>query len=159
MSQFNKEELKKIAQTENANAEDKNTDAAAENVNAETKNAASAAESTSAADGVVKIEIPPEDEEVDNVVELSKKYEFEGKIIDKIDLTGLETVNGEMAQNIDKLYRKITKTPIASPEITPDYAMATASILTGLPVEFFKRISFKDITKMKNRIVNFLYGD
>lgn len=109
-------------------------------------------------DDITEIVITPEEEKVDNVIELSRKYRFEGEIIDKIDLSGIENVSGEKAQEIDKLYRKITQMPSASPELTPDYAMATASILTGLPAEFFKNISFKDITKMKNRIVNFLYG-
>ena len=93
------------------------------------------------------------------VVELSKKYRFEGEIIDTIDLSGIENITGEEAQVIDKLYRKITKNPSVTPELTLDYAMAAASILSGLPVEFFKHISMKDILKMKNRIINFLYAD
>ncbi len=99
------------------------------------------------------------EEEVSNVVELSKKYRFEGEIIDTIDLSGIENITGEEAQVIDKLYRKITKNPSVTPELTLDYAMAAASILSGLPVEFFKHISMKDILKMKNRIINFLYAD
>lgn len=130
------------------------------------KNAAAVAPTTETAptaamseDDVKEIIIEPEEEKIDNVVKLSQKYKFEGKVIEEIDLTGVEEVNGEMAQNVEKLYRKITKTPTASPEITLDYAMAMASTLTGLPVEFFKRINIKDIVKMKNRIVNFLYED
>lgn len=110
-------------------------------------------------DDVEEIIITPEEEKIDNVIELSKKYKFEGEIIDKIDLTDIENVTGETAKKINKLYRKITDTPSTSPELTPDYAIATASILTGLPTHFFNRISIKDITKMKNRIVNFIYGD
>ena len=111
-------------------------------------------------DDVEEIIITPKDEEVDNVIELSKKYKFDSKIIDKIDLTGIEMISGEYAADIEKLYRKISKSPTqGSPEITLDYAIATASMLTGLPVEFFRQISFKDIIKMKNRIINFLYGD
>lgn len=110
-------------------------------------------------DEVEEIIITPEEEKVDNVIKLSKKYKFEGKIIEEIDLSGIENVSGETAQLIAELYRKNTKNVSATPEFTPEYAMATASIITGLPVEFFKHINFKDITKMKNRIVNFLYGD
>lgn len=110
-------------------------------------------------DDVEEIVLTTDDEAVDNVIKLSKKYKFEGKVIDTIDMTGIETVNGEMAQRVEKLYRKNTKNVTASPELTIDYAMAMASVLTGLPVEFFKRLNLKDLTKMKNRIVNFLYAD
>lgn len=128
-----------------------------------TKEPAEETEKSSAAvssdDDVEEIIITPEEEKVDNVIKLSKKYKFEGKIIEEIDLSGIENVSGETAQRIAELYRKNTKNVSATPEFTPEYAMATASIITGLPVEFFKHINFKDITKMKNRIVNFLYGD
>lgn len=118
-----------------------------------------AGEAVNVNDEVEEIIITPEEEKVDNVIKLSKKYKFEGKIIEEIDLSGIENVSGETAQLIAELYRKTTKNVSATPEFTPEYAMATASIITGLPVEFFKHINFKDITKMKNRIVNFLYGD
>lgn len=58
-------------------------------------------------------------------------------------------------QDIEKLYRKIAKSASSTPELTIEYAMATASKLTDLPLEFYQRISGKDITKIKNRIINF----
>jgi galactose-1-phosphate uridylyltransferase len=114
---------------------------------------------TTAADDVKEIVIEDEDETFDAVVELSQKFKFEGKIIDKIDLGGLATLSAKEGQTIEKLYRKITSGVNASPELTMDYAMAAASVLTGLPVEFFKSINIKDIVKIKNRVVNFLYSD
>lgn len=62
-------------------------------------------------------------------------------------------------QDIEKLYRKIAKSASSTPELTIEYAMATASKLTDLPLEFYQRISGKDITKIKNRIINFLYSE
>ncbi len=108
---------------------------------------------------IEEIVIEADEEEISNVVKLSKKYKFEGKIIDTVDLTGIERMSGETAQNVERLYRKITKNISSAPEITVDYAIAAASILTGLPAEFFKRINIKDLTRMKSRIVNFLYGE
>lgn len=108
---------------------------------------------------VVNITISEDDEKVDNVVKLSKIYNFEGKEIEEIDLSGLEGLTGAMSQKIESLYRKITKNISAQPELTLDYAMATASILTDLPVEFFKQIGSNDLTKIKSRIINFLYAD
>ena len=107
----------------------------------------------------VKIDISAEDETIDNVVEFTKRYDFEGKTIDKIDLSGIEDMSGATAQKVEQLYRKITKNISASPETTLDYAMAIASILTDLPVEFFKQINAKDLMKIKIRVVNFYYGD
>lgn len=108
---------------------------------------------------VVNITIDDGDDKVDNVVKLSKIYHFEDRDIEEIDLTGLEDLTGAMSQKIESLYRKTTKNISAQPEITLDYAMATASILTDLPVEFFRQISSKDLTKIKSRIINFLYED
>lgn len=107
----------------------------------------------------VKIDISAEDETIDNVIEFSKRYDFEDKSIDRIDLSGIEDMSGATAQKVEQLYRKITKNISASPETTLDYAMAIASILTDLPVEFFKQINAKDLMKIKIRVVNFYYGD
>ena len=135
------------------NEETKKPFAAAENPAKQSAQAATEDKDT------VKIDISAEDETIDNVVEFTKRYDFEGKTIDKIDLSGIEDMSGATAQKVEQLYRKITKNISASPETTLDYAMAIASILTDLPVEFFKQINAKDLMKIKIRVVNFYYGD
>lgn len=110
-------------------------------------------------DGVTEIKIDGENEKVDNVIALSKRYKFEGAIISTIDLTGLENINGMTLQKIEHIYRKTTKSPVASPELTLDYALVAASVLTGLPLEFFTHIGGRDAIKIKNRVVNFLYSE
>ena len=104
---------------------------------------------------VVDIIIPEEEEKVDNIIKLSQTYNFEGEHISEVDLTNLENLNALQMQ----LYRKIAKSASSTPELTIEYAMATASKLTDLPLEFYQRISGKDITKIKNRIINFLYSE
>ena len=103
---------------------------------------------------VVDIIIPEEEEKVDNIIKLSQTYNFEGEHISEVDLTNLENLNALQMQDIEKLYRKIAKSASSTPELT-----ITASKLTDLPLEFYQRISGKDITKIKNRIINFLYSE
>ena len=98
---------------------------------------------------VVDIIIPEEEEKVDNIIKLSQTYNFEGEHISEVDLTNLENLNALQMQDIEKLYRKIAKSASSTPELTIEYAMATASKLTDLPLEFYQRISGKDITKIK----------
>ena len=108
---------------------------------------------------VVEITAEDEDETADLDVELSKIYKYEGETIERINLSGLEDISVEQQHAVDKLYRKITKNISSTPEFTPDYAVAMASVLTDLPLEFLKHISFKDKIKLKNAVMNFLYGD
>ena len=96
---------------------------------------------------VVDIIIPEEEEKVDNIIKLSQTYNFEGEHISEVDLTNLENLNALQMQDIEKLYRKIAKSASSTPELTIEYAMATASKLTDLPLEFYQRISGKDIQR------------
>lgn len=108
---------------------------------------------------VVDIEIPEDEEKVDNIIKLSKAYKFEGEIIRELDLTGLEDINAITMQKIEAIYRKTAKNTATIPEITLDYALCAAHVVTGKPLEFFKRISGKDAVKIKSRVVNFLYSE
>ena len=83
---------------------------------------------------VVDIIIPEEEEKVDNIIKLSQTYNFEGEHISEVDLTNLENLNALQMQDIEKLYRKIAKSASSTPELTIEYAMATASKLTDLPL-------------------------
>lgn len=112
-----------------------------------------------AVEDVKEIVVDDSVNEVDAVVIFSKKYKYDGKTIESVDLSGLNDLTAEDGQEIERLYKKITKTYSSSPEMTVDYAMAAASRITGLPVEFFKNISLKDVVKIKNRVVNFLYTE
>nr|DAW23834.1 MAG TPA: tail assembly chaperone protein [Caudoviricetes sp.] len=110
-------------------------------------------------DDVKVINVGTEEESVDNIVHLSQKYSFDDEIIETIDLRGIEDVSGADMQKAESLYRKITKNISSTPEITVDYAIAMAHVITGKPVEFFKNLNAKDVIRIKNRVVNFLYTE
>lgn len=98
-----------------------------------------------------------EDDEM--AVKLSEKIAFEGRLIKEIDLSGIEKLGAKDLKKVEKLYRKHTKNLSAAPETTLDYAIAMASYLTKLPVEFLECIPAPDALKIKNRVINFLYKD
>lgn len=98
-----------------------------------------------------------EDLNVEYIVKFSKKYMFEGDIINEIDLSGLEDLGFDNLQEIEKIYKKITKSYTSTPDLTDEYALAAAAVVTGLPIEFFTRISLKDIKRIRNRVIGFLY--
>lgn len=114
---------------------------------------------TAAAKPVKEIVIDEAEEKLDNIIKLSRTYRLDGEEIDTIDLTKIEDMNAITMQKADNIYRKITKTPATMPETTYDYAIAVAHILTGYPVEFFRQIGGNDLTKIKLRVVNFLYSE
>lgn len=100
-----------------------------------------------------------DDEEVDNVVELSVIRAYEGEPIREIDLRGIEKLNAVDLQKIDQLYRNNTKKPSVMPETTVEYALAVAEYLTDLPNFFLRKMPASDALKIKNRVVNFFYRD
>ncbi|NDO20192.1 hypothetical protein FMM68_11095 [Lachnospiraceae bacterium MD329] len=108
---------------------------------------------------VKEIVIDEAEEKLDNIIKLSRTYRLDGEEIDTIDLSKIEEMNAITMQEADHIYRKITKTPATMPETTYDYAIAVAHILTGYPIEFFRKIGGNDLTKIKLRIVNFLYSE
>lgn len=112
-----------------------------------------------ATDNVEVIVVPDEEEKVDNLIKLSRTYDFEGRHVSEIDLTKIENLNAMQMQGIENTYRRIAKNVSSTPELTIEYAMAAAATLTDLPIEFYKRINAKDITKIKNRVINFLYSE
>lgn len=111
------------------------------------------------ANDVVDVIIDGTEEEISNVIELTKKYRFEDKVIAELDLKEIENLSANKLQEIEGLYRKTTKNISSTPELTIEYAMALGSILTGLPLEFFKQLNARDVMKIKTRVINFLYGD
>lgn len=111
---------------------------------------------------VINIEVDDTDntDEDDGIVKLSQTYKFDGEVISELDLSGLEDLGQIEAQKIEKLYKKFAKGNISvQPELTDEYAIVTAHHLTGLPLEFFKHIRHKDILKIRNRVINFTFGD
>lgn len=97
-----------------------------------------------------------ETEEVDfMVVDLSKKYKFEGQEITEVDLNALENLTGADMIAINRMMKKRGNTD-ASPEMTMEFAFFAAFQTTGLPLEFFYQLNAKDSMKIKSRVNYFL---
>lgn len=89
-------------------------------------------------------------------VKLSKMYEFEGKKVSEIDLSGLENLTaGDMIQ-ISKEMRRRGNTD-ASPEFTMEFSLYAAMNVTEFPLEFFLGLSANDAMKVKLR-VNYFFA-
>lgn len=91
-------------------------------------------------------------------VVFSKEYDFEGKKIKEVDLKGLDDLTANDLIKANKVFT--TNGNVATvPEITLEYAIILAASVTHLPIEFYEQLISKDILKVKNRVVNFLYGE
>lgn len=109
---------------------------------------------------ITEVVIGKDEEEVDMIVVLHKPLKYEGTVYSKIDMTGISEITTNKARDIEKIYRQLSKGSYdASPETTINWAIAATSVVTGLPVEFFNYLNIKDLVKMKNRVINFLYAD
>ena len=108
--------------------------------------------------GIIPIEAT-EAEVIDAIepVNLSKTYEFEGKEITQIDLTGLEDVT---ATDLIKAsaYTRRKGVTATMPETTLEFCIFVAAQVAGLPIEFFERLKARDALKVKNAVFAFFYG-
>lgn len=102
-----------------------------------------------------KLENP--NEKIPYVVPLGKEYNFEGEIIKEVDLSGLEDLTTLDAQKLDRVMAKMQHYPTKKFEDIL-YAKHIAMMATGLPVEFFNGLSFKDMMSIASRVkIYFLY--
>ncbi len=91
------------------------------------------------------------------VVSLSKNYDLDGKTIGEVDLGGLVDLTTVDAQAIDRVMDKMKHHP---PNKFRDimYTKHIAMRVTGLPVEFFNGLSWKDMEAIASRItLHFLF--
>lgn len=98
------------------------------------------------------------DEEIELVIKFKKPYQFEGKEISEIDLTGLENITGNDMVQVNKTLSRQGQVPMLQ-EMQLEYAQEMAARVTGMPVEFFKGLSAKHSMKLKNTVSNFMYGE
>lgn len=90
------------------------------------------------------------------VIELKKPIKFERKTHDKIDLKRIHEItagdmieiNRRMAQN-GAIYQ--------TPELTLEYALNMANIVTNLPLEFFDKLPPYAAMAVRGRVINFLF--
>ena len=90
-------------------------------------------------------------EKVPYTVNLSRNYELDGVAVKELDLSGLTDLTTAEAQEIDRVMGKLKHHPQNKFRDTM-YTKYIAMKVTGLPVEFFNTLSWKDMEAVTARI-------
>ena len=98
-----------------------------------------------------------EESENSNIVKLSKTYHFEDSDISELDFSGLENIT---VANMIKANKALSSSGNFSvlPETDLQYTLSIAVDVTGLPIEFFRRLAPRDGIRVKNKVTSFLFG-
>ena len=99
----------------------------------------------------------PQVEEKDLVVKFGKPFVFENKTYTEVNLSGLEDLNGEDLCRADRAVRA-QGNAASMTEMTPDIACFLGSVAAHLPVEFFKALPIREMVKVRNAVLGFLFG-
>jgi hypothetical protein len=95
----------------------------------------------------------------DLVLRFGKPYKFGGQEYTEVDLSGLEdTTAGDLARCAKITTRKHKGLNTATLEMTTEYSITMAHIVTKLPLEFFERMPSKSAIELKGIVVGFLFG-
>ena len=95
----------------------------------------------------------------DLVLRFGKPYKFGGQEYTEGDLSGLEdTTAGDLARCAKITTRKHKGLNTATLEMTTEYSITMAHIVTKLPLEFFERMPSKSAIELKGIVVGFLFG-
>lgn len=112
------------------------------------------AELEAASDNAVKNEedsIEKINRELSYEVELTREYDFDGTKIRKVDLSGLKELTTVDGTEIDQVMERMNHEPRNKfRDLT--YTKHIAMRVTGLPVDFFNNLIWKDMERIKNRI-------
>lgn len=114
---------------------------------------AAAVESTAAFDS------EENEEEVSMVIKFKKPYTFEKKEYTEIDLSGMDDLTGADMIAVNKIMKRSGSGGIdVMPEVSVEYACYFAARAAKLPVEFFMNLPPRELMKVKNRVMGFLFG-
>ena len=95
----------------------------------------------------------------DLVLRFGKPYKFGGQEYTEVDLSGLEdTTAGDLARCAKITTRKHKGLNTATLEMTTEYSITMAHIVTKLPLEFFERMPSKSAIELKGIVMGFLFG-
>lgn len=95
----------------------------------------------------------------DLVLRFGRPYKFGGQEYTEVDLSGLEdTTAGDLARCAKITTRKHKGLNTATLEMTTEYSITMAHIVTKLPLEFFERMPSKSAIELKGIVVGFLFG-
>lgn len=90
-------------------------------------------------------------ERISYVVPLSREYDLDGKKIREVDLGGLVSMTTADAQDIDRVMERMRHHP-QNKFRDIMYTKHIAMKATGLPVEFFNGLLWKDMEAVASRI-------
>lgn len=101
----------------------------------------------------------PEKIEIPLVVKLSRTYnDLNGNEINTVDLSGLKKLTTMDAQEVDRIVSSLGHTPRNKWKDTL-YTKHVAAKATGLPVEFFNQLLWKDMEEITATVTYyFLFG-
>ena len=99
-----------------------------------------------------------EEEEATMVVKFKKPYYFEGKEYTEIDLSGMEDLTGADMIAINKIMSRSSAGIDVMPEVSVEYACHFAARAAKQPIEFFMQLPPRELMKVKNRVMGFLFG-
>ena len=95
----------------------------------------------------------------DLVLRFGKPYKFGGQEYTEVDLSGLEdTTAGDLARCAKITTRRHKGLNTATLEMTTEYSITMAHIVTKLPLEFFEHMPSKSAIELKGIVVGFLFG-
>lgn len=94
----------------------------------------------------------------DFLVKLTRTYNFEGKEISEVDLSGMDDLSANDMIRTNKVLQN-SGTVSAIPETNLEYALIIAASATGIPVEFFKGLKPRDAIKIKTQVTSFFFGE
>lgn len=93
-----------------------------------------------------------------HLVKLSRAYKFEDEgEIDSIDLSCLENATAEVLIKANRVMVS-TGDVMTIPENDIRYALFVAAECTGIPYDFYKKLSLGDATRVKKEVMVFLNG-
>ena len=93
-----------------------------------------------------------------HLVKLSRAYKFEDEgEIDSIDLSCLENATAEVMMKASRVMVS-TGDVMTIPENDIRYALFVAAECTGIPYDFYKKLSLSDAIKVKREVMFFFNG-
>ncbi len=94
----------------------------------------------------------------ENVLKLSKVYDFEGHKVSEIDMSGLEDITANDMIKANKVLNSSGNVTVL-PETNLEYTLVIAASATDYPIEFYKTLKPKDAIKVKNLVTSFFFGE
>lgn len=92
------------------------------------------------------------------IFKLKKKTAFEGTEYTEFDLSGLEELSGEEYGSLCKQTENIDGADMI-PEKSITFACLAAAKATGLPYDFFKKLSAKDTCRLRYTVSGFFLSE